>query len=83
MPAPGVERENAFPTEARLRAKAKEKAGYKAKKRPKVVENHHDDLGDDLAGLGPNIEELMADIVPEHIPPEDPVEVERKREASA
>ena len=55
---------DAFPTEARLRAKAREKAGHKAKKRKKFVENTFDDLGDDLKGLGPNLEYHMADYLP-------------------
>ena len=48
--------EEAYPTEARLRAKAREKAGHVAKKRIQHVEDHQDDLGDDLKGLGPNLE---------------------------
>ena len=54
----------AYPTEARLRAKAREKAGYKAKKQAKPVEAHSDDLGDDLAGLGPGLEYLGSDVLP-------------------
>ena len=53
-----------YPTEARLRAKAREKAGHLAKKRKKEVQDHHDDLGDNLKGLGPNIDSLLADVIP-------------------
>ena len=59
-----------FPTEARerekQRRKAQEASGHKhvPKKKPQTVEHHHDDLGDDLSGLGPNIEALYADLDP-------------------
>ena len=44
--------EKAFPTEQRLRQKARAKAGHVAKKRPQVVEDHHDDCGEDFGPLG-------------------------------
>jgi hypothetical protein len=60
-----------FPTEARERAKQKKKDGHVAKKKKMQVEDHHDDLGDDLSGLGgipsdkaddpPTTEALFAD----------------------
>jgi hypothetical protein len=60
-----------FPTEARERAKQKKKEGHVAKKKKMQVEDHHDDLGDDLSGLGgippdkaddpPKTETLFAD----------------------
>ena len=50
-----LEPEQAFPTEAREREKQKKKEGYVAKKKQKIVEDHYDDLGDDLSGLGPNL----------------------------
>ena len=53
----------AFPTEARERAKIKEKAGHKAKKRLIPVEHHHDDLGDDLTGLGGDLDAHAADVL--------------------
>ena len=45
----------AFPTEAREFAKERKKAGHKAVKKVKVVEDHNDDLGDDLSGLGADL----------------------------
>ena len=51
-PAKGPENEAAFPTEQRLRQKARAKAGHVAKKRPQVVEDHHDDCGEDFGPLG-------------------------------
>ena len=41
----------AFPTEARLRAEALERAGHTAVKRKQVVEDHCDDCGESLSGL--------------------------------
>ena len=55
---------SAFPTEARLRAKEKEKAGHKATKQKIHVEEHFDDLGDDLTGLGKDIGRFMNDVSP-------------------
>ena len=43
---------DSFPTEQRNRQKAKQKAGHVAKKRPQVVEDHHDDCGEDFGRLG-------------------------------
>ena len=47
---------SAFPTEERLQQKAKAKArkekGIQPKKRPKIIEDHYDDCGTDLSGLG-------------------------------
>ena len=69
--------ESAFPTEARLRAKEKEKAGHKAKKRHKFVEPATDDLGDDFKGLGPGLAYLMADAPPHAKPKHAPQELRR------
>ena len=56
---------NAFPTEGRERQKIKEKArkaaGGEAVKKKFVVENHFDDCGADLSGLGRDIVMLAAD----------------------
>ena len=41
-----------FPTEQRNRQKARKQAGHVAKKRPQVVEDHHDDCGEDFSRLG-------------------------------
>ena len=41
-----------FPTEQRVRQREKKKAGHVAKKRPQVVEDHHDDCGEDFGPLG-------------------------------
>ena len=41
-----------FPTEQRLKQKARAKAGHIAKKKPQVVEDHHDDCGEDFSPLG-------------------------------
>ena len=48
---PAVEAES-FPTEQRTRQKEKKKAGHVAKKKPQVVEDHHDDCGEDFGPLG-------------------------------
>ena len=61
----------AYPTEQAQRAKALKKAGHVAKPRAKFVEDHHDDLGDDLSGLGEQVAELLADTVVEHPPAND------------
>ena len=42
----------AFPTEQRKRQKAQKEAGHIARKRPQVVEQHHDDCGEDFGPLG-------------------------------
>ena len=41
-----------FPTAQRSRQKARKEAGHIAKKRPQVVEDHHDDCGEDFSPLG-------------------------------
>ena len=41
------------------------KDGHKPKRRPKPVESHYDDLGDDLSGLGEDVKMLYADLVEE------------------
>ena len=51
-PPAGLEKAAVFPTEQRLRQKARAKAGHVAKKRPQVVEDHHDDCGEDFGPLG-------------------------------
>ena len=62
---------SAFPTEARLKQKEKQKrdkeAGIKPKKRPKVVEPGSDDCGEDLSGLGPDVAAYGADAFPKNI----------------
>ena len=42
---------DAYPTQARLRQKARAKAGHVPKKRPQIVEQVFDDCGEDLSGL--------------------------------
>ena len=44
--------EKSFPTDQRAKQKARKKDGHVAKKRPQVVENHHDDCGEDFGPLG-------------------------------
>ena len=44
--------EKSFPTDQRARQKARKKEGHVVKKRPQVVENHHDDCGEDFGPLG-------------------------------
>ena len=41
-----------FPTDQRARQKARKAQGHVAKKLPQVVENHHDDCGEDFGPLG-------------------------------
>ena len=55
--------EPVYPTESRELAKERKKAGHVPCKRPKTVEDHFDDLGDDLAGLGGDMEYHAADTV--------------------
>ena len=43
----------AFPTEERIRQKAKFKSGQIPKARKQVIEGHFDDCGTDLSGLAP------------------------------
>ena len=52
--------EQAFPTESKVLAKARKAAGHVAKKKKVYVEEHYDDLGDDLSGLGGDIEMFAA-----------------------
>ena len=69
----------AYPTEAREREKQRKQSGHVAKKRMQQVEDHFDDLGDDLSGLGGDlalhtadtyVEELEPDFLAEKIEPE-------------
>jgi len=58
-------RELMFPTEERIEWKRKRKEnkekGIEVKKKEKIIENHHDDCGTDLSGLGPDeIQTLLA-----------------------
>ena len=52
-----------FPTDERVEWKRKRKEnkekGIEVKKRTKVVEDHHDDCGDNLLGLGDDVSELL------------------------
>ena len=54
-----------LPTEARIAQKARLKQmaekGEKPKKRKQVVEDGHDDCGDDVSGLGPDVHLLGSD----------------------
>ena len=61
----------AYPTEARNAEKARLAAGHIPKKRVKFVEEHFDDLGDDLKGLDPNIQLLALDSRREQIESSD------------
>ena len=60
----------AYPTEAAERAKQLKASGHVPVKRKKKVEEHYDDIGDDLSGLGdvPMIEALAMDTVAEPPP---------------
>ena len=55
----GTDSTLAFPTEGRERQKVKEKerklAGIEVKRKMKDIEDHVDDCGSDLSGLGPDI----------------------------
>ena len=66
--------ELAFPTASQEKAKLRKAAGSKAVKKVKIVEDHCDDLGDDLTGLGGDIELYAADITAatEDIDSDDP-----------
>ena len=50
-PQAGNERRFAFPKAAKEKEKEAKKAGKKATKRPKIVEDHYDDLGDDVSSI--------------------------------
>ena len=43
---------DSYPTEQRTRQKARQKASHVAKKRPQIVEDRHDDCGEDFGPLG-------------------------------
>ena len=62
----GPEPQHAFPTEAAVQAKVREKArkqaGLSPVKRKFTVEEHFDDCGTDLSGLGPDVEVYAVDI---------------------
>ena len=58
----GTQTMEAFPTASKERAKERKKAGQKSRKIPKIVEDHYDDLGDDLSGLGSDVTYLSADV---------------------
>ena len=64
MPTSGA----VYPTDSAVRAKERQKAnklaGIKPKRKPVHVEDHHDDLGDDLSGLGDDLTFLTSDIGP-------------------
>jgi len=55
-----VEGTTAYPTDAKVKEKEKKKkekeqgVERKVKKKPKVIEDHYDDCGDDLTSLGPD-----------------------------
>ena len=66
-----------FPTEAREREKRRKAAGIKVKKQKKEVEDHYDDLGDDLSGLGGDLALYLADT---HI---EKIEVETESDLEA
>ena len=57
----------AYPTTAKENAKLQKKAGHVAKKKIKIVEDHYDDLGADLSGLGPSIKIYMLDVCSEAV----------------
>ena len=56
----------AYPTDAKEKQKAKKKAGHVSKAKPKAVQDHCDDLGDDLSGLGGDLQFHLADVITEH-----------------
>ena len=58
-----------FPTEQRSRQKARKQAGHAAKKRPQVVEDHHDGCGKDFSPLG---EEYVVTSYYEHLQSDHP-----------
>ena len=66
------EQQQAYPTLAREAEKARLKAGHIPKKQIKFIEPATDDLGDDLNGLGGNIELYAADTVKENMAPIGP-----------
>lgn len=58
-----------YPTETKEHAKARQAAGHKAKNMYIPVEEHYDDLGDYLSGLGGDLEWLAAAYVVENYEP--------------
>ena len=56
--------EAAYPTEEAERAKARKKAGHTPVPRKKVVQDHYDDIGDNLSGLGPDegLKDMFKDV---------------------
>ena len=61
---------SSFPTAAREREKQRKAAGIVAKKQKQTVEDHWDDLGDDLSGLGGDLILYMADTYIEKLEPD-------------
>ena len=68
---------SAFPTEAKEAQKQRKKDGHIAKKKTKFVQDHHDDIGEDLSGLGPDVKLYLQDFDIEttsyHLDEADPV----------
>ena len=58
-----AERSLAFPTEAREKEQLRRAEGHKPKKQQAPVEEHYDDLGDDLSGLGSDLAWYAADTI--------------------
>ena len=54
-----------------MKAKQIKQEGHQPKKRKKYVEERFDDLGDDLSGLGENLQFLSAEYLPEYIDSSD------------
>ena len=48
----------AFPTEQAVRQKEKKKSGATVGKRKQTVEQHADDMGDDLSSIAPSLSEV-------------------------
>ena len=64
LTAERAEPETASPTDANIKAKQIKQEGQQPKKRKKLLEEHVDDLGDNLSGLGENLECLAVDYLP-------------------
>jgi hypothetical protein len=65
-PIPNVPTESA--AKAKVRLKQLKEQGKTPKRKTRIVEDHYDDLGDDLSGLGDDLAYLMADYVLEVSP---------------
>jgi hypothetical protein len=72
--------QQAFPTDERVEWKKRQKEmkelGLEPNKRKKVVEDHHDDCGADISGLGPaDDQDLLLSVIADELDSDEPDEL--------